>query len=822
MEFSASKSICRPQYAASTCAGVLIVLWFCIFTSSAQTKPPLKAERAQTIKGVERDLDAGRIYEGLFKLKRMIQSEPNCADAYFYLGTIYMGMSQYIIATQYARKAIELDPRKGAYHNLLGAILLEEHNTQEALKEFNQALADTRLKHAEKVWANIAYSHEKLLQWNEAIRAFNSALALQPHDVQLQVALAKAYVESDHPMDAIHHLLHAARQQPNNAEILTVLGTAYGRAGETAAEVEVESKAVTLDPRNKMAHYVLGQAFMQQGQKEKSARELKCFKDLEVEELENQQRASKLDSLFLTATAKLDQGELAQASELLQQITTLDPEFVPALYSLGFILLKQAEYGSAITVMQKAVALSPLNAGAYFYLGNAYQKIGRLREALDATQHAIVIFDQNTHYFNQLGEIYMEAGRESEAKTAFEQAIKLDDKFALAQLNLGTLSLQRGEVDSAVDHLEAAVKLRGDSAETRRRLGLAYCNDERFDDCIAQYKEAVRLNPADEQFRATLAEALVSLKRWTEAEQVLSNEVQLNPKSGRVHYNLGELYYIQGRLREALPELKKAAEAPTGISLDRIYVKTGMVYFNQLEFDNAVREFQKALQVNPDLVIAHLVLANLYARQGHDDEATKEYSAAFSLEPKRPDVYTSLAQLYFRTSSYARAIEASRKALELDQQQRQAEYILAQALIRIGRVEEGRTELAKFRKMEEQAEAEEHHLRETLSLNQEALSAFRGQQYDKAIALLRKAVEHNPEMGLPYLRLGFVLMKTGQHHEAIMNLHRALELNFDVPQIHHYLAEEYKAVGRLEDSAKERSIYTQMQEERMRIHDGQN
>lgn len=822
MAFSASNSIHRPWFAASTIAGVLIVLSLYVCTSSAQTKPSWKTECAQSTRGAERDLDAGRIYDGLSQLKRMIQGDPDCAEAYFYLGTIYVGMGQYTIAIQYARKAIELDPRKGAYHNLLGAILLEEHNTAEALKEFNQALPDRQLKHPEKVWANIAYSHERLLQWNEAIQAFNSAIALQPHDVQLQVSVAKAYLESDHPMDAVHHLLHAARLQPKNAEILTVLGTAYSRAGETAQALEVESKAVSLDPQNKMAHYVLGQAFMQQGDKEKSARELKSFQDLEAEELASQQRASKLDSLFLTATAKLDQGELAQASELLNQITTLNPDFVPALYSLGFILLKQAKYGSAIAVLQKAVTLNPLNAGAYSYLGNAYQNTGQVREALDAIQHAITIFDQNAHYFNQRGELYLEMGREPEAKSAFEQAIKLDDKFALAQLNLGTLSLQLGEVDSAVDHLEAAVKLRGDSAETHRRLGLAYCNGDRFDDCIAQYREAVRLKPGDEQLRATLAEALVSLKRWTEAEQVLTHEVRLNPQSGRAHYNLGELYYVQGRFGEALPELKKAAEAATGIGLDRIYVKTGMVSLNQLEFDNAVRDFQKALQVNPDLVVAHLALANLYARQGRDDEATKEYSTALALEPKRSDVYTSLAQLYFRKSDYPRAIEASRRALELDQQQRQAEYILAQAFIRTGRVEEGRTELAKFRAMEEQAEAEEHHLRETLSLNQEALSAFRNQQYDKAIALLRVAVEHDPEMGLPYLRLGFVFMKTGEHREAIMNLRRALELNFDVPQIHHYLAEEYKAVGRLEDSAREHSIYSKMQEERIRTHDHQN
>jgi len=44
----------------------------------------------------------------------------------------------------------------------------------------------------------------------------------------------------------------------------------------------------------------------------------------------------------LTATAKLSQGELPEAAELLQQIVNMDSDFVPALYSLGFVFLKQA------------------------------------------------------------------------------------------------------------------------------------------------------------------------------------------------------------------------------------------------------------------------------------------------------------------------------------------------------------------------------------------------------------------------------------------------------------------------------------------------
>jgi len=768
-----------------------------------------------------RELDAGRIYEALANLKGVIYRQPDCGDAYFYLGTIYLGIHQEKISTRYARKAVELDPHKGAYHNLMGAIYLEGRNSKDALKELYQALADKRIKQPEKVWTNIGYAREQLLEWDDAARAFNAALNIRQDDLRVQVALAKVYLQGNRPGDAIRQLLSAARTAPDNSEIYGLLGQAYGQDRQPLQQVEAETKAASLNPTNKMAHYTLAQTLMQLGQKQEGLRELERFRDLETQDLEAQQQASKLETSFLAATAKINQGELGQAAELLQQIVDADSDFLPAFYSLGFVFLKEANYESAIRTLEKVVALDRVNAGAYFYLGNAYKNTGKLSQALEATQRAIVIYDENATYFNQLGEIYLELGHEADAEDAFEQAVTLDGKFALGQLNLGSLALQLGEMEKAITHLRAAVEIVGSSAEPHRLLGLAYFNDERFDQCIEQYREAVRLKPDDAQLRMLLGETLVRLRRWQDAELILKDSIQTDPRSARAHYNLAELYRIQGRFGDALGEFQKAAEADPDVDLDRIYAKIGIVYSNELDFDNAARSFRRAVEINPTLVEARLDLANLYARQSRYDEALKEYVTILSLEPSRPDVYANLAQVYLKTSNYDRAIESGRKALELDPRRRQAEYTVAQALIRLGKVEQGHQELSKFQRMEAEAEAEEHHLREALSLNQEALSAVAKNQYDKAVMLLREAVAHDPQIGFPYARLGFVLMKTGDHEQAVKNLRKALELNFDLPQIHRYLAEEYQALGRLAEGTKEHRIYVTMQEERMRAHEEQ-
>ena len=103
-----------------------------------------------------------------------------------------------------------------------------------------------------------------------------------------------------------------------------------------------------------------------------------------------------------------------------------------------------------------------------------------------------------------------------------------------------------------------------------------------------------------------------------------------------------------------------------------------------------------------------------------------------------------------------------------------------------------------------------------VALNQEALANLEKEEYEKAVALFRKVTEREPQMGLPYLNLGLALVKAGKHEEAIENLQKALELDFDFPEVHRYLAQEYKLLGKLEESKKERAVYLRMKEEQQK------
>lgn len=291
-------------------------------------------------------------------------------------------------------------------------------------------------------------------------------------------------------------------------------------------------------------------------------------------------------------------------------------------------------------------------------------------------------------------------------------------------------------------------------------------------------------------------------------------------KSGVSHYNLGELYYAQGRFEEALREFQQAIDLEEGTRIDQVYNKIGSIYYSQLRFDDAIIAFNKALKVSPRLLQAHLHLGEIYLRRNLHDGALAEYQAALALEPFDAEAQGQVAKIYLRTGQYRQAVHAARKALELAAQNRDARYTLANALMRLGKIRQGQKEMQKFRHVLAEAQAQEHRQRELETTNQEALFYLQRGEDEKAIALFRKAARCDPGNGATYFNLAMALIKTGKHEESIQNLRKALSLDLDFPEAHRYLAEEYELLGKLEESKREKAVYVRISEQRRKRKEG--
>jgi tetratricopeptide (TPR) repeat protein len=433
---------------------------------------------------------------------------------------------------------------------------------------------------------------------------------------------------------------------------------------------------------------------------------------------------------------------------LVQEATGADPFFPPALYRKAFSALREGAYEQAIAQLENAVARDPLTADR--------------GAAADAMARA-------------------------------------------------TAAFRDGSLQLSQRHLEAAIELTPDLAEPHRTIGLVYLADLQYDNATDALRIAVRLNPADERAPLALAYVLAETNQQAEAEQVLREAIAVLPDSGRARYSLASLYERQERV-EAVREFEAAAAFEPLSGLNSLYRTIGRLHFEQRNVGGTIEAYERRIDVHPNDPDAHHLLGEAYEQQGRYDEALAEYAVALLMAPDHQATRAALGDAYLGSGQYAKAVEAARRALELDPGHKDARYTLATALMRLGRTDEGRQELKVFQRLQAEETAAQSRELQLDALRREASISAATQDYEQAVALLRKALVLDPASAASHMSLGLALLGAGQFPEAIERLQTAAALNAPV-DVHRHLADAYAAVGQQEDSDRERALYERRRRE---------
>lgn len=230
---------------------------------------------------------------------------------------------------------------------------------------------------------------------------------------------------------------------------------------------------------------------------------------------------------------------------------------------------------------------------------------------------------------------------------------------------------------------------------------------------------------------------------------------------------------------------------------EKLYPKSLYHFFNSIgvnnnasgNFNQAVIEFSKAMEIDPENESAYNNRGYAYIGLGRYNEAVKDLSRAIELEPREARAYTNRGYAYSLMGRYKEAIADLNKAIELNPNRANTYNNRGYAYNALGIFNQSIEDLSK-----------------AIELNPRLANAFNNRasaydslgQHTQAIDDLSEAIKLDPKYASAYLNRGIIYTKLHNYQDAMVDFSKCIELNPRDAVAYRYLGYTYRQSGNLE------------------------
>ena len=219
----------------------------------------------------------------------------------------------------------------------------------------------------------------------------------------------------------------------------------------------------------------------------------------------------------------------------------------------------------------------------------------------------------------------------------------------------------------------------------------------------------------------------------------------------------------------------------------------GKLDYQEGHFEEAIRRFRVAHELQPEYVAVLVNLGNIFLELNRLDEATESFKAALKIDGNNPAAHYGLGQVALSKHNYSEAIDHFEKTLAQVPAANRVHYSLAMAYRGLGDLSKVKAHLAQqgpvgvrvsdplVDGLQDLVEGERVHL-------SRGKLAFEAQRYAEAVDEFRKAVAANSDSVTARINLGAALTQIGDQKGAVEQFEEALRIEPGKVNAHYNLA----------------------------------
>ncbi len=637
----------------------------------------------------------------------------------------------------------------------------------------------TDVEHIQK-----AKESQSTKDWNTAIIGFKNALRQNPDNAEARFLLGETYLLIRQGENAEKELRHALKRNFSNELLPVYLGKSllYQGAFKKILD-EVNTSNDYSKEINAKLLAVRGSAFL--GLNNSEAALLAYQKALEQSE-------NLSEALLGLAKLEIKKNSHAEAKSQLEHAIKADETNWEAWLIKGELAFSGADY---VVAEQAFKTVSDRGYGILWKLqgrlGWVKALISQKQESRALSEVEALLKEFPAHPIPKFfrAQIAYDQGDFDTAKEQLLQVVKLFPGHNPSLLLLGAIDLSKNNLEQAENYLNRFIAASPDHIPALKLLAEIQMKRGQPKLAVEALSHALLQTPDDVQLLAMVGQAQFAAGDAKAAVSTYRQLTKKSPDSAVAWLHLGRMQLQQKSLSDARRSLQKALEIEPKLLLAASILVRLELFENRP--DAALAVVKKLKKSAPDMIAANVLEGDLLMARQEFSTAAKVFQKAFNKEKNKPLALKTFIALN-KSQQKETAIKMMEEWLKTDPNDMRGRFELASV----------------YQKMAEYDLAQPHY---EYILNENESNAFvlndlawllHKKGDSKALEYAEKAAVLQPENGAVLDTLGWILVQKGEIDRGEKILQKALVLTPNIPEIRYHLAVALAKSGRTDDARK--------------------
>ena len=578
--------------------------------------------------------------------KQYLEINGDDEDIYLILGNALAYTKKVDEAVEVLRKGQAIYPENTTLVMNLAKILVTKGDVEEGRAMMEKLAA----RETDNIPIQVATAHmyEALERYDLAVMTLETSKEKFPENPLPYLALAQLALKKNQPDSAKNIILDAENTGVKDSRLYRLYAMIAHRQGNSDEALRYFEKSVeAASDETRIANLMILADYNTYLKNYKEAQ--KILETIIAEDASKKQLKSKVVELFIA------QGEYDQARTSVDNLLKEDSGDARGHFLKGMMMMQDKDVVEARKEFSKAKELAPNAAENQFMYGLTFMdeseqiSITEISEALKknpklykARMALAELYAKKGDLQQSLDELDKILSSQDDTKQLDKVSGKQAENIRVRVLRIAVL-IKMNKPEAALEDAKLLVELQPEVAGNIFRLAEIYYFTKNFDEALPLYEKLQLEKPDSIQLLNRIVGVFMMKKEYERAIEAVDAFLAKYPENGAAILVKARIYFSQGHLDLAenilLPEVAKGEDVGSVVMLAEVYK------YNK-DNDNAVKYYEKAVELVPENVVIRMKLADLYLQSGQKEKAIESYEKILEQKEDFLPAMNNLAYLY--------------------------------------------------------------------------------------------------------------------------------------------------------------------------------